>query len=654
MEKLPYIPLANSFGQHTFDGATRVLSDKKTYCVPNAYILQEICEVYAAGDIMDIVFVFRDYGICDIFQIGFTLIIEIGAYQYAMQDTYCGVSYKKDNQFCIHIIGLPKQPITHCSLIINWISYGDAHKKFFNQAPARPTRKEFEQFRKLAKLRSHCAIASDTLYSSKKSNIPDEYIREAWTAYESLNQSFLEIQELIDVIQEKHTFADLPDLQINNGKPQIRVPINCYFDKGFYSTAYYAQRYPIVEKRFSGGKSALQCIISVDKEHIDMLMYLHYCTIKQRSFDRYLTSEQKELQEYLRENHPVMQLQEKLNAISSEFCGADIVVKSSVFESGRNTVEDYYRQLEEIREKTYTKMLKTKLTHGRWVSEFKLYLLLKIIFPDAEYQYSAAWLEHQIIDIFIPSINCAVEYQGTQHYEAVEYFGGGEKLDVQKNMDNLKRERCKANNIQLLEWPYLLKIQMPTVCEVLREYAPHELLQNERLESQVSTFPINSLSDLLNNRSVQHSAYPGKMGSSSKTIQQKELRKNEIRKYDKSGQYICSYESLAAAAEKEGLSVGGIGKVLYGERQLAGGFQWRRCNTNDATEKISPAKPAKKANYVNQSKRVYQVAIDGEIIAEYDSINMAAKQTGINRRSISDTLCGKQKTAGGYMWVYRK
>lgn len=654
MEKIPDIPLVNSFSWHIPDNATIVLSDKKKYCVSDAFIQQEMCKVYTTDTTLNIVFVFRDYGICDISQIGFTLIVEAGDYRYSMQDTYCAISYKKDNQFSIHVIDLPKQPITHCYLVINWISYGNTQKKNFNQAFERPTRKELEQFRKLAKLRSHCTVAPNILSSYKRSKIPDEYIRDAWTAYDYLSQTFLEMQSLIDVIQEKHFFSDLPDLQFNDKNRKILVPINCYFDKGFYSTAYYAQRYPIVEKCFSGGKSALQCIIAVDGEHIDMLMYLHYCTIEQRGFDSYLTSEQKDLQEYLREHHPVMQLRQKLNAIASEFCGTDIIVKSSIFENGRNTIEKYFRQLMEIRENAYTRMVKNKLTHGKWVNEFKLYVLLKIIFPDAQYQYSANWLDHQMIDIFIPSINCAVEYQGAQHYEAVEYFGGEKRLDEQKYLDDLKRERCKVNNIQLLEWPYLLKIQMPTICEVLRKYAPRELLQDERLDLQVSTFPIDNLSDLLNSKSAQHDAYLGRTVNPSKITQQKVRHKNEIRKFDKKGQYICSYESLTIAAEKEGLSVGGIGKVLYGERQLAGGFQWRRCNSNDAIENILPVKPVKEVEYTNQSKHVYQVTIDGEVIAEYDSINKASKQTGINKRSISDALSGNQKTAGGYMWVYEK
>lgn len=49
---------------------------------------------------------------------------------------------------------------------------------------------------------------------------------------------------------------------------------------------------------------------------------------------------------------------------------------------------------------------------------------------------------------------CLIEYQGMQHYEPVELFGGREQLRVQKLHDRIKREFCKKNNIPLIEIPY--------------------------------------------------------------------------------------------------------------------------------------------------------------------------------------------------------
>lgn len=43
-----------------------------------------------------------------------------------------------------------------------------------------------------------------------------------------------------------------------------------------------------------------------------------------------------------------------------------------------------------------------------------------------------------------------IEYQGKQHFEPIEYFGGQEVFDKQVYNDNLKVNYCKDNNIPLL------------------------------------------------------------------------------------------------------------------------------------------------------------------------------------------------------------
>ena len=47
-----------------------------------------------------------------------------------------------------------------------------------------------------------------------------------------------------------------------------------------------------------------------------------------------------------------------------------------------------------------------------------------------------------------------VEYQGRQHYNPVEYFGGEETFKKQFENDEIKRRYCKEHNIRLIEIPY--------------------------------------------------------------------------------------------------------------------------------------------------------------------------------------------------------
>ena len=57
-------------------------------------------------------------------------------------------------------------------------------------------------------------------------------------------------------------------------------------------------------------------------------------------------------------------------------------------------------------------------------------------------------------DFHIPSLNILIEFQGEQHYEPIDYFGGEKRFDIQQEHDKRKREYAKDNNIKLIEIPY--------------------------------------------------------------------------------------------------------------------------------------------------------------------------------------------------------
>ncbi len=57
-------------------------------------------------------------------------------------------------------------------------------------------------------------------------------------------------------------------------------------------------------------------------------------------------------------------------------------------------------------------------------------------------------------DIFIKSLNLAIEYQGIQHFKSKKFFGGIKAFDIQKKNDEEKRLACYESGIKLLEIPY--------------------------------------------------------------------------------------------------------------------------------------------------------------------------------------------------------
>ena len=53
-------------------------------------------------------------------------------------------------------------------------------------------------------------------------------------------------------------------------------------------------------------------------------------------------------------------------------------------------------------------------------------------------------------------------------------------------------------------------------------------------------------------------------------------------------------------------------------------------------------------------KKVIQLTLDGEYVAEFESMNEAERQTGINHRNISMVCSGRRNTAGGYKWILKE
>lgn len=153
--------------------------------------------------------------------------------------------------------------------------------------------------------RAEC-VSRAAIASSKKASFSEKEIPTAWMVYPELVGLFSNLRSDLCAVKENHQTLRLNYDCDESQTELIPVPVSCYFDKGFYSTIFYAQNYPIVEKRLSGGKSALQCTVGVSKDHLDMLLYLFYCTIDQRKYYQYMTDEQIYLQKYLEKNHPVI------------------------------------------------------------------------------------------------------------------------------------------------------------------------------------------------------------------------------------------------------------------------------------------------------------------------------------------------------------
>lgn len=61
-------------------------------------------------------------------------------------------------------------------------------------------------------------------------------------------------------------------------------------------------------------------------------------------------------------------------------------------------------------------------------------------------------------DFYLPDYDIAIEYNGKQHYEPIDYFGGEATFRMQQHHDEIKRDYCTKNNMLLFEIPYFKDI----------------------------------------------------------------------------------------------------------------------------------------------------------------------------------------------------
>ncbi len=107
--------------------------------------------------------------------------------------------------------------------------------------------------------------------------------------------------------------------------------------------------------------------------------------------------------------------------------------------------------------------------------QYALYEKLIKTFPKLDILYEVnnrivSWLDLQRFDIYIPSLNIAIEYDGIQHYIPVEHFGGELGLKQTQERDKLKEQKCKENGCKLfrLKYDYTNKDYLE-LCSLIKE-----------------------------------------------------------------------------------------------------------------------------------------------------------------------------------------
>lgn len=137
-----------------------------------------------------------------------------------------------------------------------------------------------------------------------------------------------------------------------------------------------------------------------------------------------------------------------------DFCSDGFALTQAYRTLFEYSKQKYTRAMKHYENQVIQAILDTHGSFGGWANEALLYELIRKEYPEAIFQYHADWLGNQSIDIFIPSLNTGIEYQGEQHYRPIAVFGGDAGYESLVNRDRKKRLLCQMNGIRLIYWKY--------------------------------------------------------------------------------------------------------------------------------------------------------------------------------------------------------
>ena len=119
----------------------------------------------------------------------------------------------------------------------------------------------------------------------------------------------------------------------------------------------------------------------------------------------------------------------------------------------------------------------------------------------------------------------------------------------------------------------------------------------------------------------------------------------KIYQFTLDGEFIKEWGSLSDVKTTLGINVSNISMCAQHKRPNAGGFRWEY-----RYFEALPPLVKRKRNPNKPTKTILQIGLDGQIVNEFNSLNDAGQYTGTNPTSISKVINGHTKTAGGFVW----
>jgi hypothetical protein len=237
-----------------------------------------------------------------------------------------------------------------------------------------------------------------------------------------------------------------------------------------------------------------------------------------------------------------------------------------------------------------------------------MYCLLSQLGVKFENQKTFSWATSKKYDFYIQSLNCIIETHGLQHYKN------------QKRGRSLEKEQ--KNDLEKINLALDNKIMKYIVLDC--RFSDFEFIKNSILKSELRNIFNFSNIDWLKCHEF-----------AIKTIVKKacDLWNEGDKNTNKIGEILNLGRCAIISYLKRGAEIGWCdydSKVVSKNGRAKGHERIK--------EKIS--------------KKVVQLAMDGELIKEWNSLSEAAKTLSISAANISTVCNGRLKSAGGFKWIH--
>ena len=266
------------------------------------------------------------------------------------------------------------------------------------------------------------------------------------------------IAALDQELKYKRSFRKRP---LPEGK-EVKMLLRRTYNKHYYSAAKLSERAKRIYFEYQSPDEYTVVFRGSQVEEIWLMTFAIITPFNQQRDD--IVS----AKEYLRENFYLCHLENTLwnvFSVAREDYEYNFLMGSAI----GNVIKGIWKIAKEKLNDLYAEMVAENRVPTKWAHEYQLYSYVKSYIKDAVYQYKCEFLGSQAFDIYIPSQMTAIEYQGIQHFEPVDFFGGYKGLLACQERDFIKKIKAEENGINLLYWTHENKITMQTVRAFLQE-----------------------------------------------------------------------------------------------------------------------------------------------------------------------------------------